>query len=70
MLVVAGSFDGGGKVSDGLKLLKDQWNAVRVKDSEFRQVEYVEIECAGHLPMIDENERFGQVLSSFLDGII
>ena len=71
VLVIAGSLDGGGKVGDVLKFLKDQWNAVRVtKDSKFGPVEYVEIERAGHLPMIDETERFGQVLRSFLDGIV
>jgi len=69
VLVVAGSLDGGGKVGDGLKLLKNQWNAVRFKDGGFGPVEYVEIERAGHLPMIDETEQFGQFLRSFLDSI-
>ena len=70
VLVVAGNLDGGGKVGDGLRLLKDHWNVVRCKERDVRPVEYVEIERAAHLPMIDETESFGQVLCSFLDGII
>ncbi|RDB19303.1 3-oxoadipate enol-lactonase 2 [Hypsizygus marmoreus] len=67
VLLVAGSLDGGGKVGNGLNRLREEWNAVRCKDPAARAVEYVEIAGAGHLPMIDETERFAEVLREFVD---
>jgi pimeloyl-ACP methyl ester carboxylesterase len=39
------------------------WNAERTAG---RLVEFVEIRGAGHLPMIDETEKFVEVLIGFL----
>ncbi|KAF8061840.1 beta-ketoadipate enol-lactone hydrolase [Lyophyllum atratum] len=67
VLLVAGSLDGGGNIGNTLRRLKDEWNTVRSKNEQRKAVEYVEIENAGHLPMVDETERFAEVLRSFLD---
>lgn len=64
-LLVAGALDGGGKVSAGMKGLRDQWNAA----TPAAQVEYVEIPGAGHLPMVDETEEFWEVVGAFLNRI-
>ncbi|TRM67854.1 Alpha/Beta hydrolase protein [Schizophyllum amplum] len=64
VLLVAGSLDGGGKVGAGLQKLRDQWNEAR--GAEGVQVEFAEIEGAGHLPMIDETEKFWAMLEGYL----
>ena len=55
VLLVAGSLDGGGRVGQGMRRLKEEW-----------QSEYVEIESSGHLPMIDAPDVFCDVVLSFL----
>lgn len=62
VLLLAGSLDGGGKVGKGLKAFAERWA------EEGRQVvvEYVEVEGAGHLPMVDMPERFCRVLGAWL----
>ncbi|KAG5637250.1 hypothetical protein H0H81_005248 [Sphagnurus paluster] len=67
VLLVAGSLDGGGNVGKGLQRLRDEWNAVRVASGQVAPVEYLEITGAGHLPMVDETERFAEALRGFLD---
>ncbi|KAG6887448.1 hypothetical protein C0992_012217 [Termitomyces sp. T32_za158] len=67
VLLLAGSLDGGGNIGKGLQGLRDEWNTVRCQSTNVKPVEYVEISCAGHLPMIDEAEYFAEVLLSFLD---
>lgn len=67
VLLLAGSLDGGGNIGKGLQHLRDEWNTVRRQGRNAKPVEYVEIMFAGHLPMIDEAERFAEVLRSFLD---
>ncbi|KAF5386859.1 hypothetical protein D9615_002127 [Tricholomella constricta] len=67
VFLVAGSLDGGGNVGKTLQRLRDEWNTVRGKNEQAKPVEYVEIESAGHLPMIDETERFAEVLRKLLD---
>ncbi|KAJ7209476.1 beta-ketoadipate enol-lactone hydrolase [Mycena pura] len=62
MLLVAGELDGGGKVGIGMKALCNEWNA----STPAAKIEYIEIPGAGHLPMIDETERFWDVVSAFL----
>ncbi|KAI5893079.1 alpha/beta-hydrolase [Schizophyllum commune H4-8] len=64
VLLVAGSLDGGGKVGAGMLKLADEWNEAR--GGEAVQVEYAEIEGAGHLPMIDQTEKFWEVLDKYL----
>lgn len=67
VLLIAGSLDGGGNIGKGLQRLREEWNTVRCQNADVSPVEYVEIPSAGHLPMIDEAECFGEELSSFLD---
>jgi len=63
VLLVAGSLDGNGAVGNGMRNLTKAWNAERTAG---RAVDFVEIQGAGHLPMIDETERFAEVLIGFL----
>ncbi|TFK36308.1 Alpha/Beta hydrolase protein, partial [Crucibulum laeve] len=63
VLLVAGELDGGGKVGAGLMALGERWNAVR---GEKKQVTYASIPGAGHLPMIDETEKFWEVVGKWL----
>ena len=63
VLLVAGSLDGDGAVASGMKRLAEAWNAKR---DVRRPVSFAEIQGAGHLPMIDETERFAEVLTKFL----
>ncbi|KAG6827799.1 hypothetical protein H0H92_010434 [Tricholoma furcatifolium] len=69
VLLIAGSLDGGGNIGKGLQRLRDEWNAVRSLNAQAKPVEYVEIPSAGHLPMIDEADRYADVLRDFLDSI-
>ena len=61
MLLLAGSLDGGGKVVKELKAFAERW-----AEGGRQVVEYVEVEGAGHLPMIDMPERFCRVLGAWL----
>ena len=66
VLLVVGSLDGNGVVASGMKRLAEAWNAKR----GMRQpVSFVEIQGAGHLPMVDETERFAEVLTRFLSRV-
>ncbi|KAJ7132850.1 beta-ketoadipate enol-lactone hydrolase [Mycena crocata] len=64
-LLIAGELDGGGKVGAGMRALRDQWNTA----TPGAQVEYVEIPGAGHLPMVDETEKFWEVVGAFLNSV-
>ncbi|CAK5264079.1 unnamed protein product [Mycena citricolor] len=64
-LLVAGDLDGGGKVGAGMKSLRDQWKAT----TPAAQVDYAEIPGAGHLPMIDETEKFWAAVGPFLSTV-
>jgi pimeloyl-ACP methyl ester carboxylesterase len=67
VLLLAGSLDGGGKVGKGLQDLCTKWND-RLKDGHHKatQVQFMEIENAGHLPMIDSPSKFCDYLGHFL----
>jgi pimeloyl-ACP methyl ester carboxylesterase len=64
-LLVAGELDGGGKVGAGMKALRDNWNA----STPAAKIEYAEIPGAGHLPMVDETEKFWDVVGAFLNSV-
>lgn len=66
VLLVAGSLDGNGAVGNGMRNLAKAWNAERATG---RPVQFVEIPGGGHLPMVDETERFAEVLIRFLGGL-
>jgi pimeloyl-ACP methyl ester carboxylesterase len=63
VLLIAGSLDGNGAVGNGMRRLAEDWNAKR---SVGRPVCFQEITGAGHLPMIDETEKFAEMLSGLL----
>jgi pimeloyl-ACP methyl ester carboxylesterase len=60
-LLVAGSLDGGGNVPKGMRTLKDKWSEAG------GTVEFVEIEGAGHLPMVDQVDEFVRTVKQFLE---
>ncbi|KAG7450860.1 alpha/beta-hydrolase [Guyanagaster necrorhizus] len=62
-LLVAGDLDGGGNVGKGLKALRERWAG------KGGDIAYQEIPQGGHLPMIDNTERYWEVLSIFLGNI-
>ncbi|KAJ6475251.1 Alpha/Beta hydrolase protein [Mycena vitilis] len=64
-LLVAGELDGGGKVGASMKALRDQWLA----STPPSMIAYVEIPGAGHLPMVDETEKFWEVVRAFLNTV-
>ncbi|KAF8877942.1 Alpha/Beta hydrolase protein [Gymnopilus junonius] len=69
VLLLAGSLDGGGKVAKGLQDLRTKWNEKRLNDSQIslmHEVEYLEIEKSGHLPMIDSPEIFCENVGQWL----
>lgn len=59
-LLVAGAKDG--MLPKGLELLRDDWS---VKGGD---VKFAEVERAGHLPMLDETERWLDIVVKFLKG--
>ncbi|KAJ6609818.1 Alpha/Beta hydrolase protein, partial [Mycena sp. CBHHK59/15] len=61
-LLVAGELDGNGKVAAGMKGLAEKWNASKTGP----KVEYAEVPGAGHLPMVDETEKFWDMVGAFL----
>ncbi|KAJ7073947.1 beta-ketoadipate enol-lactone hydrolase [Mycena amicta] len=65
VLLVAGELDGGGKVGAGMKGLREKW----IETTPAAKVEYVEIPGAGHLPMIDETEKYWEVVGAFLKSL-
>ncbi|KAJ3995227.1 beta-ketoadipate enol-lactone hydrolase [Lentinula boryana] len=65
VLLVAGSLDGGGKVSSGMGKLRDAWNAKRIPDGG-EPVRLEIIEGAGHLPMVDETEKWWDIVGGWL----
>ncbi|PPR04738.1 hypothetical protein CVT24_006897 [Panaeolus cyanescens] len=79
VLLLAGKLDGNGKVGKGLKELATKWKTAisEAKKSDDTQaglmgnsnVQFVEIEASGHLPMIDSPLRFYETLARFLTEI-
>ncbi|KAF8960696.1 Alpha/Beta hydrolase protein [Flammula alnicola] len=74
VLLLAGSLDGGGKVAKGLQDLCTNWNDhlkrggntdKSTTDAPTR-VQFVEIDSAGHLPMIDSPVTFGKYLTQWV----
>ncbi|KAF8629799.1 hypothetical protein AX15_003270 [Amanita polypyramis BW_CC] len=63
VLLLAGSLDGGGKIGQGLRDLAERWANVR------EGIKYVEVEESGHLPVIDQPERWWSVVSEFLRNV-
>ncbi|GAW04855.1 alpha beta-hydrolase [Lentinula edodes] len=68
VLLIAGSLDGGGKVSNGMGKLRDAWNAKRIPAGG-GSVKLEVIEGAGHLPMVDETEKWWDIVGKWLAGI-
>ncbi|KAF9474651.1 alpha/beta-hydrolase [Pholiota conissans] len=67
VLLLAGSLDGGGKVGKGLQELCGKWNEyLKAEGRTGTEVEFAEIENAGHLPMIDSPSKFCDRLGSWL----
>jgi pimeloyl-ACP methyl ester carboxylesterase len=66
VLLIAGSLDGNGAVGNGMRRLAEEWNHKR---SVGQPVCFLGIPGAGHLPMIDETEKFAEILSGFLSGL-
>ncbi len=64
VLLLAGALDGAGKVGQGLRGLAERWANVRRG-----AIQYAEIERAGHLPMIDQPEKWWSVVSKFLQDL-
>lgn len=64
-LLVAGSLDGGGKVAQGMQGLLGKWK----ERTSAADVSFELIEGAGHLPMVDETEKFWEVLGRFLRSV-
>ena len=63
VLLLAGTLDGGGKIANILRDLHSTWNATA---RETTSIQFVEIEGAGHLPMIDSPEIFCHHLGKWL----
>ncbi|KAF7295605.1 AB hydrolase-1 domain-containing protein [Mycena indigotica] len=65
VLLVAGELDGGGKVAAGMKGLREKW----LEATPAAKVDWPRLPGAGHLPMIDETEKYWEVVSAFLKGL-
>jgi pimeloyl-ACP methyl ester carboxylesterase len=65
VLLLAGSLDGAGKVGASLQQFCDEWNGKR-KGQGYREAEFVLVQGSGHLPMIDNPEKFWKVVEVFL----
>ncbi|KAF7295612.1 AB hydrolase-1 domain-containing protein [Mycena indigotica] len=65
VLLVAGELDGGGKVAAGMKGLREKW----LEATPAAKVDRPRLPGAGHLPMIDETEKYWEVVSAFLKGL-
>ncbi|KAF8815525.1 alpha/beta-hydrolase [Phlegmacium glaucopus] len=63
VLLLAGTLDGGGKVANALRDLQSTWKAAA---PETMSIQFVAIDGAGHLPMIDSPEMFCQHLGKWL----
>ncbi|KAJ2920561.1 hypothetical protein H1R20_g16534, partial [Candolleomyces eurysporus] len=68
VLLLAGSLDGGGKVGQGLKKLKEEWVLKGATQGRPSPIEYTEIQGSGHLPMVDQPERFCEEVGKWLSG--
>ncbi|KAF9523208.1 Alpha/Beta hydrolase protein [Crepidotus variabilis] len=73
VLLLAGSLDGNGKVGQGLQLLGEEWtSALRSKlaDGEVKtkELKIHKVEGSGHLPMVDQPEKFFEIVKDFLLG--
>ncbi|KDR79197.1 hypothetical protein GALMADRAFT_1228057 [Galerina marginata CBS 339.88] len=72
VLLIAGGLDGGGKVGKGLQDLRASWDALKGRSAENSEkyrvvsVQYLEVERAGHLPMIDSPGIFCDRLGEWL----
>ncbi|KAJ6499412.1 beta-ketoadipate enol-lactone hydrolase [Mycena sanguinolenta] len=64
-LLVAGQLDGGGNVAAGMTALCDKWNEA----TPAARIAFVGIPRAGHLPMVDETEKFWDVVGAFLNTV-
>lgn len=60
-LLVAGALDGGGRIAEGLRTLCESWNKNGGK------AHVAVIDCAGHLPMIDETSSVWEIFENFLN---
>lgn len=70
VLLVAGSLDGGGKVALGMNKLKDAWNEkLAAQGLGGSAIQLHVIDNAGHLPMVDETEKWWDVVGSWLESI-
>ncbi|KAK2459973.1 hypothetical protein APHAL10511_007979 [Amanita phalloides] len=63
ILLMAGALDGAGKVGQGLRAMAERWANIR------GGVQYAEIEQSGHLPMIDQPEKWWSVVGKFLQEV-
>jgi pimeloyl-ACP methyl ester carboxylesterase len=68
VLLLAGSLDGGGKVGQGLEKLKEEWGSAEATQGRSLRVEYTQIQGSGHLPMVDQPERFCEEVGNWLAG--
>ncbi len=68
VLLLAGKLDGGGKVGNGLRALREKWNEAmkRAEGQSYPSVEFVELDNSGHLPMVDSPHAFCGAVASFL----
>ena len=62
-LLMAGELDAGGKIAEGLKMLREAW----VGDGEGGDVRFVELEGCGHLPMVDGWRVWIREVKKFLE---
>ncbi|KAK7435761.1 hypothetical protein VKT23_019458 [Stygiomarasmius scandens] len=67
-LLVAGSLDGAGKVAQGMTNLQTNWNTKRAERG-VKEVRLEIIEGAGHLPMVDETEKWWAAVGPWLSGL-
>lgn len=61
VLLVAGEDDAGGKLAEGLRKLKGEWTK--------GNVQFLGVEGAGHLPMVDRTRAFAEGVIKFLEGV-
>jgi len=68
VLLLAGKLDGGGKVGNGLRALRETWKETikRAEGQSYPSVGFVELDNSGHLPMVDSPQAFCGAVVSFL----
>ncbi|KAH6890180.1 beta-ketoadipate enol-lactone hydrolase [Coprinopsis sp. MPI-PUGE-AT-0042] len=71
VLLLAGSLDGNGKVAQGLESLKKNWDEALGKSGGEHKtlVEFVRVEDAGHLPMVDRPDEWCEVVGQWLANV-